>query len=89
MGVGGQSQAPAALSPGMTRYPLYRRLNGPQEGESRRHPNSILGPSSKWRSRYTNYATPFPIEGSDATENTGRPPSVILYQRKKKISWLI
>jgi hypothetical protein len=30
MGVGGQRQAPAALSPGMTRYPLYRRLGGPQ-----------------------------------------------------------
>jgi hypothetical protein len=30
MGVGGQLHAPAALSPGMTRYPLYRRLGGPQ-----------------------------------------------------------
>ena len=30
MGVGGQRHAPAAFSPGKTRYPLYRRLGGPQ-----------------------------------------------------------
>ena len=30
MGVGGQRHAAAALLPGMTRYPLYRRLGGPQ-----------------------------------------------------------
>ena len=30
MGVGGQRHAPAALVPGKTRYPLYRRLGGPQ-----------------------------------------------------------
>ena len=35
MGVGGQHDAPAALSPEKTRYPLYRRLGGPQ-GRSRR-----------------------------------------------------
>ena len=29
MGVGGQCHAPAALFPGKTRYPLYRRLGGP------------------------------------------------------------
>ena len=29
MGVGGQHHAPAALPPGKTRYPLYRRLGGP------------------------------------------------------------
>jgi hypothetical protein len=28
MGVGGQRHAPAALLPGKTRYPLYRRLGG-------------------------------------------------------------
>ena len=28
--MGGQRQAPAALPPGMTRYPLYRRLGEPQ-----------------------------------------------------------
>jgi hypothetical protein len=30
MGVGGQHHATAALTPGKTRYPLYRRLGGPQ-----------------------------------------------------------
>jgi len=30
MGVGGQCHAPASLSLGETRYPLYRRLGGPQ-----------------------------------------------------------
>ena len=30
MGVGGQHHAPAALPLGKTRYPLYRRLGGPQ-----------------------------------------------------------
>jgi hypothetical protein len=35
MGVGGQLQAPAALPPVMTLYPLYRRLGGPQ-GQSGR-----------------------------------------------------
>ena len=30
MGVGGQHHAPAALPPVKTRYPLYRRLGGPQ-----------------------------------------------------------
>jgi hypothetical protein len=31
-GVSVQSHAPAALPPGMTRYPLYRRLGGPSTG---------------------------------------------------------
>jgi hypothetical protein len=30
MEVGGQRHAPATLPPGKTRYPLYRRLGGPQ-----------------------------------------------------------
>jgi hypothetical protein len=30
MGVGSQRHAPAALPPGKTRYPLYRRLGGPK-----------------------------------------------------------
>jgi len=30
MRVGGQRHAPAVLSPGKTRYPLYRRLGGTQ-----------------------------------------------------------
>ena len=34
-GVGGQSQVPAALPPGKTRYPLYRRLCGSQSRSGR------------------------------------------------------
>jgi len=35
MELGGQRHAPADLPPGKTRYPLYRRLGGPQ-GQSGR-----------------------------------------------------
>jgi hypothetical protein len=35
MEVGGQRHAQAALSPGKTRYPLYRRLGGPQSRSGR------------------------------------------------------
>jgi len=34
-GVGGQRHAPVALPPGKTRYPLYRRLGGPQRRSGR------------------------------------------------------
>ena len=34
-GVGGQHHAAAALPPGKTRYPLYRRLGGPQGRSAR------------------------------------------------------
>jgi hypothetical protein len=33
--VGGQHHAPAALPPGMTRYPLYKKLGGPQDRSGR------------------------------------------------------
>jgi hypothetical protein len=35
MGLGDQRQALAALPPGKTRYPLYRRLGGPQDRSGR------------------------------------------------------
>jgi hypothetical protein len=35
MGEGGQHHAPAALPPGKTRYPFYRRLGGPRAGLDR------------------------------------------------------
>jgi hypothetical protein len=63
MGVDGQRHAPAALPQGMTRYPLYRRLGGPQ-GRSGRllklspppgfHPRTVQPVAS----RYTDYAIP-------------------------------
>jgi hypothetical protein len=52
--VGGQRHAPAALPPGKTRYPLYRRLGGPQ-GRSRQvrktlAPTGIRSPDRPARS---------------------------------------
>jgi hypothetical protein len=50
-GVGGKHHAPAVLPPGTTRYPLYRKLGGPQDRSGRvwkilPHCDLILGPSS-------------------------------------------
>ena len=50
MGVGGQSHSPAALPPGKTRYPHYRRLGGPQSRSGRvrkisPHPTGIRSPN--------------------------------------------
>jgi hypothetical protein len=52
-GVGGEHQAPAALAPGNTWRPLYKRLGEPRyRGRSRRHWDSnVRHPSS----RYTDY----------------------------------
>ena len=61
MGVGGQHHAPAALPAGKTRYPLYRRLGGPQ-GRSGRVRKISLPPVFDPRtvqpvaSRYTDWA---------------------------------
>jgi hypothetical protein len=59
--VGGQYHAPAALLPGKTRYPLYRRLGGPQRQSGRVRKISL--PSGFDRrtvkpvaSRYTDWA---------------------------------
>jgi len=40
MGVGGKLEAPAALPPGKTRIPLYRRLGGPQGRSGRVRKNA-------------------------------------------------
>jgi hypothetical protein len=61
MGVGGQSHAPAALLPGKTRYPFYRRTVGSQ-GRSERVRKISTPPGFDPRtiqpvaSRYTDYA---------------------------------
>jgi len=63
MGVGGQRHAPAALPPGKTWYPLYRRLSGSQ-GRSGRvqkiSPPPGLDPRTVQAvaSRYTDCAIP-------------------------------
>jgi len=63
VGVGGQRHAPAALPPGKTRYPLCRRLGGPQ-GRSGRVRKISPAPEFDPRtvqplaSRYTDGAIP-------------------------------
>jgi hypothetical protein len=63
MGVGGQHHSPAALPPGMTQYPLYRRLGGPR-GRSGQVPKISPPPEFNPRtiqpvaSRYTVWALP-------------------------------
>jgi len=53
-GMSGQGHAPTALSPGQTRYPLYRRLGGPQiqSGRVRKNlaPTGIRSPDRPARS---------------------------------------
>ena len=62
MGVGGQCHAPATLPLGMTQYPLYRKLDGPQgqSGEGKKIcPHWDLIPTAQpTASHYTNYAIP-------------------------------
>jgi hypothetical protein len=63
MKVGGQRHVPAALPPGKSRYPLYRRLGGPQ-GRSGRVRKICLPPGFDPRTlhpvanRYTDWAVP-------------------------------
>ena len=64
-GVGGQRHAPAALPPGKTRYPFYRKLGGPQGGSGReRKISSPPGFDPRTvqpvASRYTDWAIPTP-----------------------------
>jgi hypothetical protein len=62
-GVGGQRHAPAALPPWKTRYPLYRRLGGPQDRSGRVQkisPPPRFDPRTVQpvESRYTDWAIP-------------------------------
>jgi hypothetical protein len=63
--VGGQRHAPADLPPRKTRFPLYRRLGGPQ-GRSGRVMKNSSPPGFDPRtvhpvaSRYTDWAIPAP-----------------------------
>ena len=63
--VGGQRHTPAALPPGKTRYPLYRRLGEPQSRSGRvrkMSPPSGLDPRTfqPVANRYTDWAIPAP-----------------------------
>ena len=67
-GVSGQQHAPRrTLSTGKSRYPLYRRLGGPQ-GRSERAGNLASSGFDPWTvqsivSRYTDWATQSTISG--------------------------
>jgi hypothetical protein len=66
MGVGGQRHTPAALPPGKTRYPLYRRLGGPKSRSGRVRkisPPPGFDPQTVQpvASPYTDYATRLPF----------------------------
>ena len=65
MGVGGQRHSQAALLPGKNRYPLYRRLGGPQGRSGRMRkisppPEFFLRTVQPAASRYTDWAIPAP-----------------------------
>ena len=64
-GVGVQRHTPAALPPGKTRYPLYRRLGGPQDRSGRVEkisppPVFDLRAVQPVASRYNDWAVPAP-----------------------------
>jgi hypothetical protein len=65
MGVGGQRHALAALPPGMTRYPLYRRLGRPQGRSALVLKISTPGFDPRTiqlvASHYSDYAIPAPV----------------------------
>jgi len=89
MGVGGQRYAPTTLTPGKTRYPLYRSLGGPQ-GRSGQVRKTSPPPGFDPRTvqllvrRYTDYAIPV-HDIKDKNLNFHRhaehPVSCMLYQQ--------
>ena len=82
MGVGGQLHVPAALLPGKTRYPLYRRLGGNRNGldgcrHSRPPPGFDPRTAQAVASRYTDYAIPAPAETLDNPKGKGNGHSTL------------
>ena len=81
MGVGGQQHAPAALPLGKTRYPLYRRLCGPQgrSGLVRKiSPLPGFDPQTVQpvASRYTDWA----IAAADSVSNSDKSRKLQFYK---------
>ena len=74
MGVGGQRQAPAALPPGKTRYPSYKRLGGPPARSGRVwkiSPPPGFDPRTVQpvASRYTDWALPAGFQNNESKKN--------------------
>ena len=68
MEVGGQHHGPDVLPPGKTRYPLCRRLDGPQNGSGRVRkisPSQGFDPPTVElvASRFTHYTIPAHVPG--------------------------
>jgi hypothetical protein len=68
MDVCGQPHGPGVLPPGKTRYPLHRKLSGPQEGSGKvRKISSSPGFDSRTvehvANRFTHYAIPVHVPG--------------------------
>ena len=88
-GVGVQRHAPAALPPGKTRYPLYRRLGGPQgrSGHVRknlaptgiRSPDRPAGSESLYRLSYRGPHNNQDTKISYFVSANGRPLPIILF----------
>ena len=89
MGVGGQRHAPAALPPGKSRYPLYRRM-GESQGRSVRVRKISPPPGFDPRtvqsvaSRYTDWAIPAPADWGPRRRICCRAASV--FPRGSKIT---
>ena len=72
MGMGEQRHAPAVLTPGKTRYPLYRRLGLNGYGKSRPPPGFDLRTVQSVASRYTDWANPASSENRMSKQNKRR-----------------
>jgi hypothetical protein len=90
-GVGGQRHAPAALPPGKTRYPSYRRLGGPQgrTGQVRKisappgfDPRSVQPVTS----RYTEWASPA-LHSALTTMKNGRSLRAFQKRNTLPVAW--
>ena len=90
MGVGGQRHAPAALPPGMSRYPLYRRLGGPVwTGAENLVPTVIRSPDRPARSESLyrlSYPSP-PYQDRSQYYYCGSNVSVLDYAPHHKGKW--
>ena len=92
--MGDQHHAPAALPPGKTRYPLYRRLGGPQgrSGRVRKFsPQTGFDPRTVQpvASGYTDWAIPAAKGNKAVTINGDFSASLTLAFLNAVVSWVV